>query len=466
VSTVALPGVDDELELELVEQRDRLLERLRVQRIHSAELWDWYHGLQAVPAVPARYREAYRFLLEIARTPWARLVVDTISERLHVQGFEAGPAPELEAEAWRLFNASALNADEWLLYSEALITGAGYLSVSPGSNGDPPLLAPESSFEVTHEPYPGNRRVVAAALKVYPADWSGRDWQLELYRPEATYRWQLTQEDSKAEAGVFPIDGGPRRGEDSLPWQPAEPFTVPNRLGTVPIVPFENRATIVGGGVSELEDCLPVLRRIDKLTLDKLLTSEFASFMQRWATGLEVPKDENGQPIEPFKAAVDRLWVSENPDTRFGAFPASDLAPYLAAIDAEIAALAAISRVPSHYLLQQNLANPPSAESLIASESGLVAKVRQRQRHFGEAWEWAMRLAFAYQGVDAAVTVVWADAEMRNPAQVADAAVKLQGIGVPQEALWAYIGATPQQIEAWTFEQAAGELAALAGGGG
>jgi hypothetical protein len=198
--------------------------------------------------------------------------------------------------------------------------------------------------------------------------------------------------------------------------------------------------------------------------LDAMLAAEVAAFRQKWATGLEVPRDpETGKPVEPFRAAVDRVWISESPDSKFGTFEASDISQYLTAIDAQIASLAAISRVPAHYLMQSNLANPPSAESLVAAESGLVAKVRERQRRFGEAWERVITLALAATGVGSGVLeVVWQDAEMRNPAQVADAAVKLMTIGVPQRALFEYVGATPQQITEWTLEAAAADLAALA----
>lgn len=415
----------------------------------------------------ARYKAAYRLLLDIARTPWARLVVDTLAERMHVQGFRAGATAGNEAEedaAWALFQGSSMDADEWQVYTEALITGRGYVSVSRDGD-EPPRLAPESAFEVTHEAEPGNRRVLAAALKLYPADTSGLDWACELYLPEGTYRWRLPLEEA-LDGHLSPVDPvkgtGRKQNPGALPWEEDDPFFRSGGSGVVPVVPFENRATVLGGGVSELEDCVPILRRIDKLTLDKLLTSETASFRQRWATGLEVPKDTDGNPVEPYKAAVDRLWVSESEETKFGSFEASDLSPYLTAIDAEIAALAAISRVPSHYLLQQSLANPPSAESLIAAESGLVAKVRERQRRFGEAWERAVRLAFLLVGAPAAedtrLEVIWTDAEMRNPAQVADAATKLQTIGVPETALWEYVGASPEQIDAWRLEGAAAAL--------
>src|SRR5262245_26730411 len=450
---------DDELTTALEVQRDRLLRKLAAQREHAARLWAWYHGHQPDPVVERKYSDQFRLLLELARTPWARLVVDTVAERLHVQGFRTADGVQVEQQAWDLFTESALNADEWLVYTEALISGTGYLSVS--SEG---LAAPESVFEVTHEPVPGNRRSVAAALKLYPTDWAGVGWATDLMRPEATYRWSLMlPEQLRPDEGLFPIDGTDNPSE--LPWDEGEPFATPNPLGEVPMVPFENRATVIGGGVSELEDCVPILRRIDKLTLDKMLSSDVAAFKQKWATGLEVPRDpETGKPIEQYKAAVDRLWVNENPEGRFGSFDATDLGQYLKAIDAEIAALAAISRVPSHYLLQQNLANPPSAESLVAAESGLVAKVRERQRRFGEAWEHAIELclAIATEAEQVSLEVVWQDAEMRNPAQVADAAVKLQTIGVPQRALWQYVGASPQQLTEWTIEAAAAQLIAAA----
>lgn len=457
----SVPTLDDVV----AQQRDRLLDRLRLQRAHAVPLWAWYSGKQPFADVDRRYKPAYKLLLELSRTPWARLVVDAIAERLHVQGFRSSQnAAATDTQAWQLFVDSSLDADEWLVYTEALITGVGYASVTKPDGASSAAIAPESVFEVTHEPVPGSRRDVAAALKLYPVDWSGSLWAVELYRPDATFRW-LAELSRPVELDTFPIDKAD--AASTIKWEPDDPFEVANTTGVVPMIPFENRATVLGGGVSEIEDCIPILRRIDKLTLDKLLTSEFAAFRQKWATGLQVPEDEHGNPIEPYNAAVTKVWVSDSPDTRFGSFDASDLGPYLQAIDSEIAALAAISRVPAHYLIQTSLANPPSAESLIAGESGLVAKIVERQRRFGEAWERTLRLALDVSGqsVDR-LDVVWKDAEMRNPAQVADAAVKLQTIGVPQEALWEYVGATPQQVSAWSLEAAAAELTTPPAGDG
>ena len=95
------------------------------------------------------------------------------------------------------------------------------------------------------------------------------------------------------------------------------------------------------------------------------------------------------------------------------------------------------------------------ADALKAAETGLVSKVKDKQDPFGEAHEEMIRLAFRSVDADdprATATNAetnWVDPESRSDAERVDAAVKLQGIGVPQEALWERIGASPQEIERW-----------------
>jgi hypothetical protein len=446
---------------ELEGQRDRLLARLAVQRGEVTEMWGWYRGQEAPPVVDMKLRPAYQLLLDMSVTPWARLIIDTIAERLRLQGVFAGDNAEAARDAWQIFRRERMEGDQRVVYTEALVGGCGYVSVSELDGTV--YINPESALEVTHEHASGSRREVSGALKLYPFDPERMWWVCELYRPEGTWRW-ATEIYRKMEVGMFPIDSA-RTGD--IEWLPVgDPQ--PNPAGMVPMVPFENRLDVLGDGTSEVSDLIPVLRRIDKTTLDGLLAAEAASFRQRWATGLQVPKDEEGNPVEPYKAAVDRLWVSENPETRFGTFDASDIQQYLQAMDSHIATLAAISRVPAHYLLQRNLANPPSAESLIASEAPLNTKVEDHQSAYGDAWERVMYLTTVFGGfpVDLAdLEVKWRAPERRNPAVVADSALKLMQVGWPQSAVWAYTGATPQQIEEWQRESAAMDLLRAAGAG-
>lgn len=58
--------------------------------------------------------------------------------------------------------------------------------------------------------------------------------------------------------------------------------------------------------------------RINEAVFNLLIALQFASFRQRWATGLAIPTVDDpesslfGQPVEPFQAAVDRLWVTDS----------------------------------------------------------------------------------------------------------------------------------------------------------
>jgi hypothetical protein len=418
--------------------RDSLLDRLRAQREYALPFYAWYSGQQPKPAVQARYRQAYELLLDMSTRGWARLVIEAISERLEIQGVLSGAGDEqVEQDAWRILQANHIDADQRLVHREVLIAGRGYVGVSDLAGE--PRLTPESMLQVTHAAAPGDPRRIVAALKVFVDDLAG-ETRAELYTPASVWVWQ---------ADVPHQGAGLRYTVDE--WNGAQALRADNELGVVPFVPFENRPLILVPGRSELHELTPIFRSIDFMIMNLLLATETAAFRQKWVTGLEVPKDPaTGKDVEPFKVALDRLFVGTSPDIRFGNFDDSDLSQYIKVIDSFVAELAAISRVPAHYLLSQTLANPPSAESLVAGESGLVSKVQDRQAQFGESWERVTRIALAIAGAEPEaleLQVLWRDPAQRSPAQTADAAVKLQAIGVPTEALWEYVGYTPQQVD-------------------
>jgi hypothetical protein len=231
---------------------------------------------------------------------------------------------------------------------------------------------------------------------------------------------------------------------------------VGNPLGVVSMIPLLNSPTLRGPfgrrGHSDIAGVIPKQDAINKLIADMIVSSEFQAYRQRWATGLDVPTDEQGRPIEAFKAAVSRLWTVADPDVKFGEFGASDLSNYVKPIETMVQHIAAQTRTPPHYLLGQSGAFP-SGESLKSTETGLVAKVTKKQLWFGEAWEEAMRLAFALVGrddlsADTSCEALWRDPESRMVAVQADAAVKDSTIGIPLEVIMAdRLGYSPQKIE-------------------
>ncbi|MGJ3559623.1 phage portal protein [Streptomyces sp. INA 01156] len=173
---------------------------------------------------------------------------------------------------------------------------------------------------------------------------------------------------------------------------------------------------------------------------------------QRFVTGLEIQEDANGNPVEPFNVGQDKLLQAEAPDAKFGSFEVADLKNYVVLVDMLVQHLASVSRVPSHYFLV-NSSNTPSGEAILSAEAGLVAKVKERMLHFGEAWERVIRLCFAVKRdkrKDAfEMETRWRDPEYRTEAQHVDALLKLHQLNVPEEVLWSEAGFSAAQIDAF-----------------
>jgi hypothetical protein len=176
--------------------------------------------------------------------------------------------------------------------------------------------------------------------------------------------------------------------------------------------------------------------------------AEYGAFRQKWATGIEVPRDPvTGQPIAPYEANIAKLFVAEGADARFGDFNATDLKPHLD-LAREIAGhMARISRLPITYFLT-DVANL-SADALALLVSGLVKKCQRRVKGYEPAFEGAVRLAFKTLGdprATAPISIKWAEMETYSMGQAADAAVKLttgdNPVITPQTAQEKYLGMT------------------------
>jgi hypothetical protein len=73
-----------------------------------------------------------------------------------------------------------------------------------------------------------------------------------------------------------------------------------------------------------------------------------------------------------------------------------------------------------------------NGETLKASESGLVSKVRQRQRSFAEGFEETMRLARMAAGLRCRTSIetIWRNPEFRTDGETTDAAIKRVAAGL------------------------------------
>ena len=434
---------------------EELSRRLDNRRGQIDLLHRYYAGDQPLAFASSDFKSAFAQRFRRFSANFCKLVVQAVEERLTVTGFRLGEAgQQADSDAWAIWQANQLDEQSQRAHREALISGEVSVLVWPGD--ETPLIRVQDPAKVivAYGDDPLDRVV---ALK----KWEALDGTklATLYFPDRLEKYQWTT-NTRGSDGRFNVGG----------WEPrsvtGEEWPLPNPLGVVPIVPLTNDPSLDGAGTSEIDCVRPLQDSLNTLILDMLLASETGAFRQRWATGIEIPVDpENGRPLEPWKAAIDRWASTAAPDARFGTFDATDLSPYVKAIEQTIQIIASTTRTPPHYLLGQ-AGSFPSGESLRAAETGLVAKALRRQRDFGEGWEESMRLAFLTLGDTARASAtdaetIWKDAETKTESEHVDALVKLQVLGVPKEQLWEDAGYSPQQIE--RFKTMAAEESLVSG---
>ena len=129
--------------------------------------------------------------------------------------------------------------------------------------------------------------------------------------------------------------------------------------------------------------------------------------------------------------------------------------------------IASRSRTPAQYLLSGDFSNV-NGETLTASESGLVAKVKQRCRPHGQGVEDAMRISARLAGTplpeSAVIETQWQPPGFHTDSEMSDAATKALNNGMPPEVVFErYYGATPDEAREWVRkgEEAAARASAL-----
>ncbi len=457
----------------------RLSRRLDGRRAQLERYEAYYAGRQPLAFASDTFKAAFGNRFAMFSANFMSLVVNTHRQRLKVQGIRIGDHDQASTDAWDWWQRNRLDSESQTAFTEMLVKGLCYVLVWPDADSGKPEASIESPLQVVVETEPGKSWKRRAALK----RWLGEDGRLhaELYLPAST--------GSGLASGIYKFRSAQSAADFSAPtwgqvaqWQceepPGEAWPVVNRLGIVPIVPIVNRPRLMGPAMNEWgrpmlgvpgpddgqSEMAPVMSNqdaINKLRADMINASDLAAFRQRYLTNFQVEIDEKtGQPIEPFKAAVDRLWILPPPDPddptakdsppKFGEFEATDLSPMIEGIRSETQQLGAISETPYHFLLPQS-GQPPSGDSIKSSESGLAAKVADTQVYAGEPLEEIFRLNFAWlgdpRGDDLGAEIIWGPSESQSEAVHTDAVSKWGAMGIPDEIRWEALGFSPRMIE-------------------
>jgi hypothetical protein len=434
---------------------DRLTQRMYQRNRYLTALRAYYRGEQDTWRLASEaHRSAFGRLFDGLKSNLALPIVDAVQQRLTVEGFRFANDEAGSRKAWRLWQESGMGADSRLAHTEALSVGECPVIVwmEPGAAG--PRITVEDPMQVYVEFALVDRNKALAGMK----RWWDPDlgaWIAVLYLPDRVEWWQ-----SGGAGWKLLLAGG-------------------NPLGRVPIVVLWNMPRLVepagrySRGQGEHEAVYTLLDLYNKTLLDMATTSEFMAFPQRYAIGVTledesyVPPDtappvgetgSDGEVVQTEAATLqsgpNRLWKFEAPDTKVGQFATADLAAYATMLDKLRADISSATHTPHRKLLPPPTSVPPSGESVRLSDEGLTAKVRDRMQTFGDGWEQVIRLSMLWTGDLARaqrmdIETIWRDPEVRTESEHADALVKKASLGVPREALWRQMGATPQEIEEW-----------------
>ena len=410
-----------------------LSEKLDVTAPTLTTLDAYYRGVQPTAFLAPKAAEALGDRLRSLAVNFPRLAVTSLAERCRVTGFRLdGPDDEPDKDLWRIWRRNHMEEAAAQAHIDALVYGRSFVIVWAGKRG--PQITVESPRQVAVAYDPATREVTAA-FKRWVADGKGH---AVLYGPDEITRY--VSDANVADPAALPATA----------WKAVE--TIVNPFGWVPVIPIVNNGRLLEvDGVSEMADILGLTDALNKLMADALVTSEFYARPRRWVTGLEVEEDEDGNPIDPFSSEGTRVWQAEGPDVKFGQFDPVRLDGYADLTAVVTQQIGALTGLPPHYLGLHG-DQPASADAIRSAEASLVARAYALHRTFGQGWSDVARLVVAVRdGVDPETVdaePVWASPETRTPAQAADAAAKLAGIGVPLSVVLAdTLGMTPPQVE-------------------
>jgi hypothetical protein len=440
------------VQLNMNENIEQALYNFRANGGRYSRLERYYHGDHDLAFATEKFANTFGTLFREFALNLCPAVCDAIGDRLKIEGFsverrhpDGSEGDRFQKEGGQdaglplIWNRNRMDARSGEVHREALKNGDAYLIVWPDDEGSA-AIHPNCASAITveyDEELPG--KIVWAAKF-----WRTKDkhTRLNLFYSDRIERYIS----SKPHEGVLPEakDLIPLPGSGPKVVQP-ELFdtgrrsstgdsTIANPYGIVPVFHFANNASIGSFGRSELEDAIPVQDGMNKSVLDMLVAMEFSSYRQRWAAGIEIQYDTEGNVVPPFKAGVDHLWITENQNARFGDFETANLEHFLKVKDGFRIDIASVTGTPLYYLLPQGRGFT-SGEAMRKAESRFVAKIRDRQLSFGQVWADVIQFALRIEGhADVIVKTRWEDAARLTEKELLENLLLKKELGLSSEA--------------------------------
>lgn len=419
----------------------------RRQRAHADSLDYWIRGQQGLDQfeqnktgifVPNPYSqtEEHIDLSQRSYSPWVALVVDALAQTMFLDGIRRAGAQE-NLRAWEAWQRNGMDARQSPLYRGALGHGLSFMVSLPGVD------------RLTGDVMPKFRGYSARRLACFydeddddfPLFALGGDPYVDQTNGESG--WTVIFIDEEA-VHYLSCKG---MGDVKSDWTYIS-YDI-HDTGVPPVVRYTNMLDLDGRATGEVEPIIPIAKRIDQDTYDRLIVQRYGAWKIRYITGLVRPKDMSEEKYRAglMQLKVGDFLISQDKDTKFGTLPETQLQGFIAAREADLRDLAAVRQLPPHVVTGQAPQMQP--ESLTAINQGFNARSLERKTSFGESHERLFRIAAKQMGVTEEARAWdlqsrWRDTEARSLSQTADALGKIaQQLRVPVEMLW-------ERIEGWT----------------
>ena len=329
------------------------------------------------------------------------IVVDGMSARMTVDGFDAGEQGEVLAQWWAV-NRMDANQDD--THTEAIRDGDSYVMVGWDNVKNVPKFYPHMAYDGRdgmHVVYDTETSEIAFAVKRWLIEGgldAGYKRRMNIYTPDRILRYHSNQEEEDGHWILFQTDLW--EAQDGSP------------LG-VPIVHFKNRGRGYSYGQSELEQAIPMQNALNKTVIDLLAAADTTAFRVLYMIGA----DPSGLEISPGG------WVyMMNPpaEGKIGWIPGEDLRPMIEVVDSFVQRIGQVSDTPlSYFQLSGQMASEGTHKQ---HESRMITKVKKASVKFGNSWEDVMAIARRLHNTfgsgslseEQAIDVRWADFSARD----------------------------------------------------
>ena len=308
-----------------------------------------FHGK---PYSPRESSEEFENLESLTPTPWGGLIVTSLAQTLYVDGVRRAGTKD-NMSVWDAWQRNRWDSKQTAIHRAAIGLSTAYGLVLPGKD---PLTGDKGAKMLARSP-----KKMAAWYDDDDDEWCQFALEAEPFAQRDSsgnlkYGWNVRLYDEVAVHYLVAHGDGIEEKDWEYVSYEEHPMKVP------PVARLANRLDLDGKATGEIEPILPLLRRVDQDTFDRLIVQRFGAWKVRYIAGMAKPDNETQARMLAMKLRVEDLLISGDHETKFGTLDATPIDGFLAASDADLRTLAAITQTPPHHLL--GLSSNLQAEAL------------------------------------------------------------------------------------------------------